>query len=138
MLIFPAFIRVVSLALHLPISLNIYNRCQNINLISPVYFIHGGKWHAVPDQEIGINIVMRNYLEFDSGRDILEGVLVYKIQRKHIKSDEFVQDESKNIQLLIVWHVEHTKRLNVRALLVEYDNEFDKDKLRQLYQKYWD
>jgi hypothetical protein len=77
---------------------------------------------------------MRNYLEFDSGRDILEGVLVYRVQGKHVKSDEFVHDESKNIQLLIAWH-EHTKGIDVSALLVEYDNELDEDKLRQLYQK---
>jgi hypothetical protein len=129
----------VSLVLQSPVSLNIHNQCQDINLTSPVYFIHGGKWHVVPDQEIDVDAIMRSRLEFDSGQDILEGILVYKIQRQHAKSDEFVQDKSKNIQLLVAWHAEHTKGLHVRALLIEHDKEFnwDEDKLRELHQKCW-
>jgi hypothetical protein len=123
--------------LQLPISLNIHNQCKDINLTSPVYFIHGGRWHGAPDQKIGVNAVMRNRIEFDSGRDILDGILTYKIQRQHTESDKIVQDESKYIQLLVAWHIEHTKESHVRVLLVEHDNELDENNLRELYQKYW-
>jgi hypothetical protein len=119
------------------VSLNIHHQCQDINLTSPVHFIHGGKWHAAPDQEIDVNTVMKNYLEFDSGQDILEGALVYRIQRKHAESDRSAQNEAKRIQVLVIWHFEHTKELNVRALLVEHDGELDEHKLRRTYQKSW-
>jgi hypothetical protein len=126
-----------SLALQSPVSLNIYTQCHDISLTSPVYFIRGGKWHAVPDQEIDINIVMRNYLKFDSRQDILEGVLIYRIQRKHDEFDKSAQDKSKRIHLLVAWHAEHAKGLHVRALLVKHDKKLDEDKLKKLYQKYW-
>jgi hypothetical protein len=127
---------VASLVFQSPISLNIYNRHQDINLTSPVYFIHGGKWHVAPDQEIG---VMQNYLEFDSGQDILEGALVYGIQRKQTESDKLIQNEPENIQLLVAWHAEYTNGLDIRALLVEHDKGFnwDEDKLKRLYQRHW-
>jgi hypothetical protein len=117
--------------------LNVHNQYQDINLTSPVYFIHGGRWHVVPDQEIDVNAVMREHIEFGSGQDILEGALVYRIQRKHAESDKSAQDRSKSVQLLVAWHVEHTKGLDVCALLVEHEKELDEDKLRKLYQKYW-
>jgi hypothetical protein len=120
-----------------PITLNILNQCQDIALTSPAYFLYGGNWHVVPDQEIGVNTVMRNLLKLDSGQSTLEGTLVYKIQRKHTKYEEFIQDESKHIQLLVSWRGEHAKGLHVYALLVEHDKEFDEDKLRMLHQKCW-
>jgi hypothetical protein len=131
------FICVVSLALQSSVSLNIYNQYQGINLTSPAYFIHGGRWHVTPDQEIDADVVMRNYIEFDSGHDILEGALVYRIQRQHVEYDKSAQDKSKSIQLLVAWHVEHTKKLDVRAVLVEHEKELNEDKLRRLHQKYW-
>jgi hypothetical protein len=117
--------------------LNIRNLCQDITLTSPVYFIYGGEWNVAPEQEIDVNVVMRSHLEVDSGRDMLEGVLIYKIQRQQAEYDEFVQNESKSIQLLIAWRVEHMRVLHVRALLVEHDSELDEDKLKRLQQKYW-
>jgi hypothetical protein len=140
MSIFFVLICVVSLVLQSSVSLNIYNKYQDINLTSPAYFIHGGKWHAVHDQEMGINAEVRSYFEFYSGQDVLEGALIYKLQRRqHAESDKLIQDESKIIQLLVAWHVEHTKEPHVHALLVEHDREFDwdKDKLKRIHQKYW-
>jgi hypothetical protein len=126
-----------SLALQSSTSLNVYNLCQDVNLISPVYFIHGGRWNIIPDQEIDVNSVVRNRLEFDSGQEILEGALVYKMQRQHTESDKSAHGESKYIQLLVVWRVEHAKELHVSALLIEHDRELHEDRLRQLHQNYW-
>jgi hypothetical protein len=137
MLIFSVLTCVVSLTLQSQISLNMYNRYQGINLISPVYFIHGGRLHAAPDQKIDVNAVMRNCIEFDSGQDILEGALVYKILRQHVESDKLIQDKSEHIQLLVSWYADHTKMLHVRAVLVEHDRELDEGELRQLHQKCW-
>jgi hypothetical protein len=129
---------VVSSTLQLPILLNIHNRCQNINLTLPAYFMHGGRWNVVPDQKIDIDTVTRNILEFDSGQNIMEGALVYKIQkRRRAKLDKSAHGESKCIQFLVAWHVNHTKGLDVRTLLVRHNKRLDEDKLRQLYQKCW-
>jgi hypothetical protein len=126
--------RVASLVLRSPISLSIHNRCKDVHLTSLVNFIRGGEWHAVPDQGIDANVIMRNRIELDYEQDILEGALIYKIQRKHTKS---ARDESKYIQLLVAWRVEHTKGLDTRVLLVEHDDELDEDKLRRLHQNCW-
>jgi hypothetical protein len=131
---FYVLICVVSLALQSTISFNIYNLCRTINLISPVYFIHGGKWNVVPDQKIDVSAVMKNCLEFDAGQNILEGALAYKIQRKHAKS---TQDESKRTWLLAAWNGEYTKGLHVCALLVEHSKRLDEDRLKKLCQKRW-
>jgi hypothetical protein len=139
MTIFYVLICIVSLALYSSVSLNIHNQRKVANLISPVYYIHSGRWHVAPDQKIGVDAVMQNRLEFDSGQNIMEGALVYKIQKQHVEPDEFVQEESKCIQLLVSWRVDHTKGPHIRVLVVEHDKEFncDEDKLRQLYQKCW-
>jgi hypothetical protein len=129
---------IVSLVLQSPVSLNIYNLCQSISLTSPIYFNRNGMWHVVPVQKIDVDAVMRTCIEFNFGQDILEGALVYRIQwRQHTESDKLIQDESKNIQLLVAWNVGHTKGLHLCALLVEHDKELDENKLRKLYQKYW-
>jgi hypothetical protein len=121
-----------------PISFNLHNQCKDINLISPVCFIHGGKWHAVPDQKIGVNDVMRNRVEFDSGQNTLEGALIYKIQKRHnSKFDKYSQDESEDTQLLVAWRVRRGAEPIICVLLVEHDSELDEDKLRRLYQKCW-
>jgi hypothetical protein len=99
---------IISLTLQLPILLNIHNRCQNINLTSPVCFVHGGRWRAAPDFETNVNAVMKNLLGFDSGQDILEGILAYKIQRRHDNYDKSAYDESKDIQFLVAWYVSPT------------------------------
>jgi hypothetical protein len=130
---------VISLTLQSPISLNIHHQYKNISLISPIYFIHGGRWDVIPNSEIDVDAVMRNHIELDSDQDIIEGALIYNIQRRHVESDKPTQNESKYIQLLVAWRVEHTKVLHVRTLLVEHDNEldWDEDKLRRLHQKHW-
>jgi hypothetical protein len=88
----------------------------------------------VPDQKIDVNAVMRNRIELDSGQDILEGALVYKIKRQHTES---AQDEPKRIWLLVAWSGKYTKGLRVCVLLVEHKKRLDEDRLRKLYQKRW-
>jgi hypothetical protein len=99
--------------------------------------MRGGKWHVVPDQGIGVDAVMQNRIEFYPRKSILEGALVYRIQRKHDESDETTQDKSKIVQLLVAWHVDHAKGLNIRALLIEHSKKLVKYKLKRLYRKYW-
>jgi hypothetical protein len=133
-LIFYVLICIASFALRSLVSLSIHNWCQDINLTSLDYFMNGGRWHAVPDQEIDADAVMQNCLEFEAKRDILEGALTYKIQRKHVK---YVQDESEHFWLLVAWYGEHTKGLHVRAFLVDNHKRLDEGRLKRLYQKYW-
>jgi hypothetical protein len=135
--IFCVFICVVSLTLQSPVSLNIHNQCKDINLTSPVYFIHGGKWHAAPDQEIDVDAVMQNHIKPDSDQDILKGALVYRVHEQHSESDESAQGESKKIWLLVAWHVEHTRESHVRALVIEHNKKLNEDKLKKLYEERW-
>jgi hypothetical protein len=99
----------------------------------------GGRWNVAPDQEINVNAIMRNCIEFDTRQDILKGILAYRTHIQHTESDQSVQDESKCIWLLVVWCVEYKKGLHVHALLVEHDNEleWDEDRLSELHQKCW-
>jgi hypothetical protein len=128
---------VASLVLQSSISLNIYNQSKDINLTAPIYFIYGGKWHVIPGRRIDVNTVMRCRFEIDSGQDTLEGILAYKIQMRHAKSGELIQDESRRIWLLVAWYAEYANGFHVRALLVEDNRELDKSKLRQLHQRHW-
>jgi hypothetical protein len=127
----------ISLALKLPVLLSIHNQCQCINLLSPVHFMYGGKWHIVPDQEIDANTVMRNCIEFDSGQSVPNGALVYRIQRRHAESDKIIQDESKNLQLMLTLGGKYASEFNVRVLLVEHDKEFNQNEIWTLCEKYW-
>jgi hypothetical protein len=127
-----------SLILQSTVSLNIHNRCQAINLASPVYFMHGGRWDVIPDQEIDGNAVMRNHLELEPGQDMLGGALVYRVQTKQCTEyDKIDQDESKHIWLLVAWRGEYAKGLHVHALLIEHNKKLDEDRLRRLHRKHW-
>jgi hypothetical protein len=134
MSIFYILICVFSFALRLAVSLNIYNQCKEINLTSPVYFIHGGKWYAELDQKIDTDAKMQNHIELDAKQDILEGALVYRVQRKHTVP---AQDESKGVWLLITWNSDYTKEPDVCALVIEHNKQLDEDRLRKMYQKSW-
>jgi hypothetical protein len=93
-----------------------------------------------PDPEIDAKSVMKNHLEFDSRRNILEGALLYKIQvRRYVKSVRSTQDESECIQLLVAWRVGHTKEPGLYILLIRHDKKLDwnEHKLKWLYQEYW-
>jgi hypothetical protein len=133
MLKFSVLICIVSLTLQSPVLLNIHNQCKDINLTSPVYFIHGGRWPIAPDQEIVVNAVMQN-IKFDAEQDLLEGALVYRIQRRHVES---AQDESKHIWLLIAWNGGYVNGSDVCALLIEHNKRLGEDRLKKLYQKRW-
>jgi hypothetical protein len=138
MFIFSLLIYIVSLVLQSPVLLNIYiyNRCQNINLTSLIYFTHDERWHKVPYPKADVIDVMRNRVEFGSGQNILEEALIYRLQKiQYAESDKFVHNESKKVQLLVAWRVEHTRELHARALLVEYVRKLNEDRLRRLYQK---
>jgi hypothetical protein len=76
-------------------------------------------------------------LEPNSIGNTLEGILIYRLQKKHAIFVKSFHDEAKHIQLLIAWRIEYTKEVYVRALLVEHDSELDEDKLKRLYQKCW-
>jgi hypothetical protein len=98
--------------------------------------VRGGRWHVVPDQEIDVNSVMKNCLRFYSKQSILEGALIYNIQRKHAKYDKISWDKSKQVQLLVVWRGEQAEGLYVHAVLVEHSERLDRDKLMRLHKAY--
>jgi hypothetical protein len=99
--------------------------------------MRGGRWHIIPYQEIDVSTVARICFEFDPREDILEGILMYKVQRKHAGSDKLSQGKSKQVQLLIAWCGKHTEGLHVRVMLIEHSTKLDKDKLKSLHQKCW-
>jgi hypothetical protein len=90
--------------------------------------------NVAPDQEIDADAVMQIRLGLDARQNILEGTLIYRVQRKHAES---AQDESKHIWLLIAWNGEYAKVLHVCALLIEHNKKLNEDRLRKLYQICW-
>jgi hypothetical protein len=96
--IFYVLIYDFSFTLQFPVSLNIYNWRQDFDPISPVIYIHGGRWRVAPVQEMDTFNLMMNRLEFGSRQDMLEGALICGIQRKkHTEYDKLIQNELEPI-----------------------------------------
>jgi hypothetical protein len=116
-------------------KLNIHNRCLNVDLISPIYVIHG--WldrYGSLNHKVYAGDTMRSGF-INRLYNATSGALIYKLQRKQLyESTEISADTSNATHLLVVWRTEF-KKLYADTLLVEYDNEFDKDNLEELYRK---
>jgi hypothetical protein len=128
----------VSLPIRPSFKLNIYNRCLNVGLASPVCITSDElECHRVPDYEACTGGTMRSCFVIKSD-DESYGVLMYKLQRKRThKSAEISKDTSSIAQILVVWRISESKELYTNVLLVEHDNSliWNEDKLNKLYHK---
>jgi hypothetical protein len=122
-------IYIVSLTLQSTMNVAINNRCSNIELISPVYFIRDATCHIQFPQQVGSKSIMKVKFKAGINQDAFGGVLLYCLQRK--------EDTSTSIQLLVIWGCK-SDNLYSHVRLIEHEStfEWDKDKLKKLHDVY--
>jgi hypothetical protein len=110
-------------------------------LVSPVYLGHHVIWIRSPDQKVDANAITKAILGRNIAKDDFTGALIYKVQRKHRKSNnqsgtssKLTEDASTGLQLLVIWRY-NEYRLYVRALLIKHSNAiaWNEDTLEKLY-----
>jgi hypothetical protein len=125
--------------------MTVHNRYPGIELASPVYFCNHGTYY---EYFVGTTYNdMKAEFRSDSNQDHPGGILMYEVQRKrNIISDRRfsidaiytkVIEESKTMQLLVIWKNKRPGEPKIYIMLVEHDNELflNRDKLAQLYNK---
>jgi hypothetical protein len=129
MLIYSTLIYIVSLALRLTMNVTINNRCTNIVLTSPVYFIKDTVCHVYFPQEVNSGSIMKVNFKTSVDRCMFGGALLYHLQRK--------EDTLISTQLLVIWEYE-SDWIYSHALLIEHESTFSwsKDDLKRLYDVY--
>jgi hypothetical protein len=125
-----------SLSIRPSFKLNIYNRCLNIDLISPTYVTDGLECHRPPEYKVCAGSMMRSGFisEWDNR---FYTVLIYRLQRrKPHASTEINEDALNATHLLTIWRAE-SDGLHAKLLVVEHVEGFiwnEKD-LKELYEK---
>jgi hypothetical protein len=122
-------------------KVRIHNQCSDFKLTNKYCFSRGATWNVRSDAEVGPgNTTITDLIP---SMTTFKGVLTYKLQRKHMKSDD--QSESLHVRLFIAWKFEGYKKLRVFAHLTEYEKkltgrdswrEWDITKLEEYHQRY--
>jgi hypothetical protein len=107
--------------------LTINNQCSNIELTSPVYFIKDTTCHEHSPQQVNSESIMKVNLKTGIDQETFGGVLLYHLQRKEIT----------NTKLLVIWG-RKSDYFYSHVWLIEHEStlEWDKDKLKRLYDVY--
>jgi hypothetical protein len=116
-------------------ELNIYNRCLNVDLVSPIYDADNtSECCRPPSPKVCAGSTMRSvFMAFDFGFQSC-GTLIYRLQKRQPrKSTEIDESTSSAVHMLIVWSLFfEPKVLYADILLLEHGKEFDKDSLEKL------
>jgi hypothetical protein len=129
MAIYFILIYVVSLTIQSMVDVTIDNRCRNIKLTSPVYFIKDTTCHIQFPQQVNFESVIKVNFITSIDRDRFGGVLLYHLQRK--------EDTSTSVQLLMIWGY-NSEMLYSKAWLIEHEHAlvWNEDKLKRLHDVY--
>jgi hypothetical protein len=128
--------------IHSRVELIIHHQLPGVELVSPVYASNNAACYLLPDQRVDVGFTTQ--ADFDVyflGRDPV-GILTYKLQKKNIdQSDGEVissEDESRCIQLFIIWKIDSLKRFLAIPYLLEHDRDrvWDRDSLIKLANYY--
>jgi hypothetical protein len=119
-------------------EVTIDNRCSNIELTSPVYFIKNATYHGHLSQQVDSK--SRIKVNFITGidEDTFGGALLYRLQRKYNNEPDHQFDADKDIfisaQLLVFWRCERARFYSL-ATLIEHDITFiwNENKLEEFY-----
>jgi hypothetical protein len=111
------------------INVTIDNRCNNIELTSPVYFTKNTTCNVHPSQQVDFRNRMKVSFRTGMDQDTFGGALLY-----HLKGKD---DVSVSAQLLVIWGW-NSYRLYSHVRLIEHENTlvWDKSKLKALYAGY--
>jgi hypothetical protein len=137
LLILIVLIYAVRLTIPSSFKLIIYNRCLDVDLVSPTYIIdYRSKCHRPPGYKVCVGDTTRSGFIIDKLANESYGVLIYRLQRKQEhESTESSEDTSSIAQLLVIWRISKSKELYADVLLIEHEEGLDKDDLRGLYHK---
>jgi hypothetical protein len=134
---------ITSLRLQLSPCVNILNLCQNIKLISPIYFGSGAVCSKLSDQRIDIGTKANASFEINTTRDAFEGALLFKLEKcsdnwhdVDASTTETNEKESTYVYMLAAWKAMDSEPF-VCVVLLEPTKEFtwNEDKLKELYNK---
>jgi hypothetical protein len=135
-------IHIVSLNFQIITPLTIYNQYPDIELASPVLFCNSECDHEYYVERVNNGTVMEVEFKLDFEYDTLEGILMYKVQRKStaISDHQYgkvIEEASKVIRFLVAWKIESCRVCEEKIILIEYDDKFDmsENRLAQLYEK---
>jgi hypothetical protein len=106
--------------------MTINNKCDNIELTSPVYFIKDVTCYVRFSQQVEPKCMMKANFIVSIDRDAFGGALLYNLRWK--------MDTSMSTQLLIIWGY-NPVGIYSYTFLIEHEStlNWDKDKLKRLY-----
>jgi hypothetical protein len=115
-------------------KVNIHNQCSDYMLLYLGHFGGYFKWDYYDAQEIDSDS-MRS-IDLTPDWAVIEGSLVYKLERKHIKSND--QPEPMHIQLSIFWKSEGYRDFCVFVHLRECNRwpDWDEFEVKEHYQRH--
>jgi hypothetical protein len=105
-------------------TLIIHHQFPGVELVSPVYFSLLGTCCLSPDQCVDAGSTMQASFNIDPDENQSTGILMYKLQRKNIDQpnvETISNEETKCIQLVIIWNVDNSKEFYINSLLIEHD-----------------
>jgi hypothetical protein len=132
---------IVSHTFQSAIDMTIDNRCSNIELVSPIYFIKDTMLRMHFPQQVDSKSKMKVSFRTGMNRSTFGGVLLYYLQRKENEKPDDQSNADKDIsistQLLVIWGCISDK-IYSRTWLVEHENtlSWDENKLERLYYVY--
>jgi hypothetical protein len=127
------------------LNITIHNQHSSLELASPVYFSNGTTCHVFPSQQIDAGTTMEASFGIDSKQGYFEGVLLYKLQKKHATGNDSYSNSSvtsannteTSMYILVVWKFGDYNHI-FSVCLIECDDDFtwDEDKLWALSMEY--
>jgi hypothetical protein len=125
---------IISIELQTTMEVNIHNQCSDFRLRYDGHFSNGADWGEYPDFEVDTDSMMS--VEIMPILSSFGGVLMYKLQRKQVKSGK--QPEPTHIRLFIAWKSESYKKLHVFVQLIKCDKAsgWDETILEEYCQRY--
>jgi hypothetical protein len=122
--------------------LTICHQFPGTELVSPVYAGIGVICYLSPSQRVNVDSTAQAGFDIHFSRGKPMGILMYELKRKNTKQfNKNVTssgDETRCIQLVMVWEVNDSRELCVVSYLIEHDKGciWDKDNLMKLAKWY--
>jgi hypothetical protein len=142
--IFSMLMCTVSLTFPETMVMIVHNQYPDIKLVSPVYLCNHGTYYTYPVRKTNAGTMMEIEFRSDPDQNKIDGILMYKMQRKRKTRsnhrsiiDKVIEEASKMMRLLVIWRIECSGEPKVNIMLIEYNNEFvlNEDRLAQFYEE---
>jgi hypothetical protein len=139
-IIYSILIYIVSLTLQSTVDMIVDNRCTNIKLTSPIYFIKDAACPIQFPQQVNSESTMKVSFKTDIDQATFGGALLYHLQKREDESGDWSdtdEDESISIKLLVIWGCK-SDCFYSRAYIILHESTFtwNEEKLKMLYNLY--